>query len=102
MKGSLRVNQDLENVLHWLNAYEICLNISKTEVALFKSARKRTNAPLQMKLTQQHILVKKIDENLNWKQQVCDLAIKLNWTNAVLSKLSRFNSEINKQISCMP
>ena len=30
---------------------------------------------------------KKIDENLNWKQQISDIAIKLNTANAILSKL---------------
>ena len=29
----------------------------------------------------------KIDENLNWKLQIYDVAIKLNRENAVLSKL---------------
>ena len=29
----------------------------------------------------------KIDENLNWKQQISDVSIKLNRENAVLSKL---------------
>ena len=32
-----QVNQDLKNLTSWLNANEICLNVSKTEVVLFKS-----------------------------------------------------------------
>ena len=32
----------------------------------------------------------KIDENLNWKQQISDITIKLNRTNAILSKLRYF------------
>ena len=36
-----------------------------------------------------------IDENLNWKQQISDIAIKLNKANGILSKLRQENSEIN-------
>ena len=35
-------------------------------------------------------LVIKIGENLNWKQQISDTAIKLNRANAILSKLRPF------------
>ena len=34
----------------------------------------------------------KIDENLNWKIHIRDLASKLNWANSVLSKLRYFVS----------
>ena len=36
-----QVNQDLKNLANWTNANKICLNVSKTEVFLFKSSRKR-------------------------------------------------------------
>ena len=32
----------------------------------------------------------KIDEKLNWKQQISDIAIKLNRANVILSKFRRF------------
>ena len=32
-----QVKQDLENLKNWLKTNKICLNISKTEVILFKS-----------------------------------------------------------------
>ena len=31
-----------------------------------------------------------IDENLNWKQKISDIAIKLNKANGILSKLRHF------------
>ena len=31
-----------------------------------------------------------IDENLNWKKQIPDIAIKLNKTNVILPKLRHF------------
>ena len=35
-----QANQDLKNLTNWLNANKICLNVSETEVVLFKSSRK--------------------------------------------------------------
>ena len=34
------VNYDLKNLLYWLNAYKIALNVKKTELVVFKSKRK--------------------------------------------------------------
>ena len=34
-----QVNQYLKNLTNWLHLKKICLNISKTEVVLFKSSR---------------------------------------------------------------
>ena len=45
-----QVNQVLKNLTNWLNANKICLNVSKTEVVLFKSSRKLTDVPLKLKL----------------------------------------------------
>ena len=45
-----QVNQDLENLTNSLNANKICLNISESEVVLFKSSRKFTYVSLKLKL----------------------------------------------------
>ena len=93
-----QVNQDLKNLTNWLNANKICLNVSKTEVVLFKSSRKLTDVPLKLKLNGKRFyptnsvkyLGINIDENLNWKQQISDTAINLNKANGILSKLRHF------------
>ena len=77
----------------------ICLNVSKTEVVLFKSSKKKlTDVPLKLKLDGKRLyptnsvkhLGIKIDENLNWKQQISDIAIELIKANGILSKLRDF------------
>ena len=105
-----KVNQGLKKLTNWLNVNKICLNISKTVVFLFKSSRKLADVPLKLKLNGKRLyptnsvkyLGINIDENLNWKQQISDIAIKLNKANGILSKLRHFiekeNSENN--ISC--
>ena len=93
-----QVNQVLKNLANWLNANKICLNVSKTEVVLFKSSRKFTDVPLKLKLNGKRLyptnsvkyLGISINENLNWKQQISDVAIKLKKANGILSKLRHF------------
>ena len=88
----------MKNLTNWLNANEICLNISKTEVVLLKSSKKLTDVPLKLKLNGKRLyptnsvkyLGIKIGENLNWKQQISDITIKLNRANNILSKLRYF------------
>ena len=80
------------------DANKICLNVSKTEFFLFKSFRKLTDVQLKVKLNGKGLChtnsVKYLgintDENLNWKQQISDIAIKLNKANGILSKLRLF------------
>ena len=45
-----QVNYDLKNLNNWLKANEICFNVSKTEVVLFKSLTKQTDSDLHLKL----------------------------------------------------
>ena len=60
-----QVNQDLKNLTNWLNANKICLNVSKTEVALFKLSRKLTDVPLILKLNGKKTLPHKLSE-ISW------------------------------------
>ena len=67
---------------------------------LFYSNRQKrlTDVPLKLKLDGKRLyltnLVKylgiNIDKNLTWKQQISDIAIKLNNANGILSKLRHF------------
>ena len=67
-----QVKQDLKNLANWLNANKVCLNVSKTEVILFKLSRKLTDVLLKLKLNGKSIsptnsvkyLGINIDENL--------------------------------------
>ena len=45
-----QVNKDFRNLNNWLNANKICHDVSKTEVALFKSAKKQLDLYLKLKL----------------------------------------------------
>ena len=36
-----QVNQDMKNLTSWMNANKICLNLSETEVVLYKSSNRQ-------------------------------------------------------------
>ena len=81
-----------------LNANKIFLNVSKTEAVLFKSIRKQTEATLKLKLNGKKLYTAnsvkylgiKLDENLNWLEQINNVAVKLSRANAMLSKVRHF------------
>ena len=95
-----QVNQYLKNLTNWLNGNKSFLNVSKTEVVLFKLSRKLTDVSLNVKLNGKRLYptnsVKDLginnDENVNWKQHISDIAIKLNKANGILSKLRHFKT----------
>ena len=82
---------ELKELSFWLNAISVTLNVAKTEVILFKTKHKPCNTDLRLKLCRKRLyrtkylryLGLKIDETLNWKIYMHDLASKLNIANAV-------------------
>ena len=78
----------IANSLHltkWLNANTISLNVSKTEMVLFRPKRKSMDFNLKIKLNGKRLyeansvkyLVIRIDNKLNWKAHINDIALKL-------------------------
>ena len=77
--------------------------MKKNELVIFKHQRKKLDSPTKIKLNRKRIcpsksvkyLGIKIDENLNWKQHIHDIEIKLNRANALLFTI---RSYANKHI----
>ena len=92
------VNSDLRNLTNWLNANKISLNVSKTELILFKPKMKKLDFDLKLRLNGKRIyptksvkyLGIKIDENLTWIDHINHIVIKLNRANAMLFKVRKF------------
>ena len=97
------VNLDLKNLTYWLNANRISLNVKKTELVIFKHQRKKLDSPIKIKLNRKRLHPSKsvkylgieIDESLNWKKHIYDIAIKLNRANALLFTIRNY---VNKHI----
>ena len=94
----IEATRKLKYLSYWLSANKICLTVSKTEVVLFRSLRKQTESTLKLNLNGKRLyttdsvkyLTIKIDENVNWHQQINNVAVKLNKANAMLSKVRHF------------
>ena len=88
----------MENLTVWLNANMISLNVEKTELVIFKHQRKKLGTEIKIKLNRKRLypsqsvryLGIKIDQNLNWKDHINDIAVKLNRVNALLFKIRNF------------
>ena len=80
--------------------------MKKTELVIFKHQRKKLDSPIKIKLDRKRFypsksvkyLGIKIDEDLNWKQHIHDIAIKLNRANALLFTIRNFNKHILRSI----
>ena len=74
------------------------LNVFKTETILFRHLKKRINYDLKLKLHGKRLCLGQktkylgvhIDENLNWKTQLNEVAKKLRRANGIISKLRHF------------
>jgi len=92
------VNYDLKNLTTWLNANKISLNVSKTELIIFKPKNKPLDFELKIKINGKRLehtpyvtyLGVKIDENLTWNFHIDNLSAKLNRANAMLSKIRHY------------
>ena len=92
------VNYDLKNLLYWLHANKISLNVKKTELVVFKSKRKQFDGEIKLKLSRKRLFptdsVKylgiKIDGNLSWKSHIDYLSVKLSRSDALLFKIRNF------------
>ena len=98
------VNLDLKNLTYWLNTNRISLNVNKTDLVIFKHQRKKLDGPIKIKLNRKRLYpskpvkylgIIKIDENLNWTQQIHNITIKLNRANSLLYKIRNY---VNKHI----
>ena len=73
----------LKNVIYWLNANKILLNVKKTEFVIFKQQRKKLDSPIKINLNCKRLYPSKSVIYLSIKIKL-NLAIKLNRANALL------------------
>ena len=88
----------MKSLTDWLNANKISPNVKKTELAIFKHKKKKLECPIGIKFSRKkpyhsnsmkNVGVK-IDESLNWKDHIHNIATKLNRANAILFKIGNY------------
>ena len=78
--------------------------MEKTELVIFTHQREKLDSEIKIKLNRKRLypsqsvryLGIKIDQNLNWKDHINDVAVKLNRANALLIKITNFVNIILK------
>ena len=92
------INLDMKNLADWLNASKISLNIKRTELVIFKHKKKKLECSIRIKLSRKRLypsisiryLGVKVDGNLNRKDHIHDVAIRLKRANALLFKIRNY------------
>ena len=103
MKRNRLANLDMKHLSASLNSDKMSLNVQKTKLIIFKQRRKILEDEMKIKLNEKRIysvstakyLNIKPDGNLNWNNQINDLAAKLNRANALLFKRKNY---VNQKI----
>ena len=88
------INHDLKLIVHCLFANRISLNVSKTEVVLFRPKSKKINKKLNFCLSGQKIIPTThtrnlgiiVDKDFSWNQHLKILKKKLSRANGLLAK----------------
>ena len=92
------VNKGLRSLSKWLYANKIYLNMTKTEVLIFKHKGRVFDTDLKLKLCGKKFFTSKsvkylgviLDEHLQWNFHINQLCLKLNKANAMLCKICHY------------
>ena len=99
---SKQVNKGLSNLLNWLRANELSLNVRKTELVIFRPRKLKIDHSFKFKLDGKRLVPTHsikylgvlIDEHLPWNKQIAQIKMRLNHAIGMLSKL-RTNANFN-------
>ena len=106
MKKSIKelnksVKKDLKSLLHWVNTDKISLNVTKTEIVIFKAKGKVFDTDLKLKMCGKKFYPSHhvkcvglyLDQYLNWATHFNQLCVKLVKANVMISKICYFVNE---------
>ena len=93
-------SKELSYVTDWLNANKLTLNVKKSNLTLFKNAKKPANT-LNIKIKREQIAEKEytkylgilIDNKLSWNYHIKHANLKISKGIGILTKLRRYLSK---------
>ena len=105
-KPNKLVNYDLKNLLSWLSANKISLNVKNNKLVIFKSKRKQFDSEIILNLNHKRLfptdsvkyLGVTIDGNISWKFHIDYLSVKLSRANSSILRtiyFATFESHLN-------
>ena len=95
------LNLELNKLSIWFKANKLSLNLKKTKYIVFRPSQRRINCNIVISIDDQHIDRAKetvflgviLDENLNWKSQISDIATKVSKSIGIIYKCSFYLSK---------
>lgn len=104
--SSLKINNALQDVSHWLKANKLSLNVKKTKFMIFHHPNKQYVSPILKindtiieRVKSFNFLGLTIDENLTWKAHLNKVVTKLSKACGALNRLKHFlPTDIKKMI----
>lgn len=92
------VNYELKLLVNWLNCNKLSLNVSKTELIIFKPLEKNGDITISIKLNGNKLKLQNsvtyvgivLDDCLNWNEQLSNVCLKLSKCIGYLSKLRHY------------
>ena len=95
------LNSELQELVEWLRANRLSLNVAKTEFIVFKPPRKSLKKRITLRLDQKTIFESTkikylgllLDSRLTWKPHIDELAKKLSRAIGLLYKIRNFSSK---------
>ena len=88
-------NNELDKLSEWLSANKLSLNVSKSVMVIFRSARKNLNRNIEIKINKEVIKEKEytkylgiiLDNTLNWDKHIKHVNIKISKGTGILARL---------------
>ena len=95
------LNLELNKLSIWFKANKLSLNLKKTKYIVFRPSQRRINCNTVTSIDDQHIDRAKetvflgviLDENLNWKSQISQIATKVSKSIGIIYKCSFYPSK---------
>jgi hypothetical protein len=95
------LNKELQELVEWLRANRLSLNVAKTEFIIFRPPRKSLNNRITLKLDQKTIFESTkikylgllLDSRLTWKFHINELSKKLSRAIGLLYKIRTYSSK---------
>ena len=92
------LNLDLKNLCKWLRANKICLNVSKTELLVFRHPNKKVNYEFKIKMNGKKLYPSKfvkylgvlIDLHLNFSFHINSMSTRLSRAIGMLAKIRHY------------
>ena len=94
LKKSKRIDFHLSNLIQWLRANKISLNVNKTDLVIFRSQKKQIYINLNFRLSGQKLKPRHhtkylgviLEEHLSFNEYMSILKQKVNRANGILAK----------------